>query len=246
MEKIYTPIPVMGTLIVDGVDWLRRLIDSVDYPVTEFVIFNHNGRGKIDALLEGLVKRPHPFIEKLRVVHMPANMGCPAGWNNIIKSYIMAPYWFIVSHDIAFTPGLLKDMVAKTIFQPSVGMVHITVSDRCFGSYEAFIIKDWVVAKYGLFDENFYPAYQEDVDYILRSYGVRWDASSLPYIHGDGGRTIEVEPTITSDKVNENRIKNENYLLRRWGGDWNKTYIAIDNGYIPYDLEFCRSKHFGF
>ncbi len=59
MTQEYTPVPVMGTLIVSGVDVLRRLLASVDYPVKEFVIFNNNGRGQIDAELDELVKEPH-------------------------------------------------------------------------------------------------------------------------------------------------------------------------------------------
>ncbi len=86
----------------------------------------------------------------MRFVHITCNVGCPAGWNLIIKCYMMEPFWFIVSHDIEFTPGLIKEMMGKTLFQPGVGMVHIGVSDRLYGSYEAFILKDWVVQKYGL------------------------------------------------------------------------------------------------
>lgn len=242
----------MGTLIVNGVHWLRRLIASVDHPVEEFVIFNNNGRGQIDAELDELVKESHPFIRKMRVVHMPHNIGVSGGWNLIIKCYLMAPYWFIVSHDIEFSPGLVRQMVELTEFQPEVGMVHIAVSDRRVGSYEAFILKDWVVAKYGLFDENLYPAYQEDIEYILRTMGVRWDYARLPYKHGDshygesGSQTLRQEPEL-QEKIDRNLELNEDYLMRRWGGVWWYTYTGhIDNGHIPYDLEFNRKKYFGF
>lgn len=248
MEHNYTPIPVMGTLIVNGVDLLRRLINSVDYPVDEFLIVNNNGRGQIDTELDELVKEAHPHIKKFRVVHMPMNMGCPFGWNFIIKAYMMAPYWFIVSHDVEFSPGLIKEMVGKTIFQPSVGMVHIAISDRLYGSYEAFIIKDWVVAQYGLFDENLYPAYVEDVEYIVRSNGVRWDWGTLPYKHN--GRTVEVEPELR-EKIDAARLLNEwEYMFRRWGDDgWWMTYKGnpeLADKYIPWDLNFVRRKYLGF
>ena len=260
MNERKTPaVPVMGTLIVNGVHWLRKLIASVDHPVEEFVIINNNGRGQIDAELDELVKEPHEFIRKMRVVHMPGNIGVAGGWNLIIKSYMMRPYWFIVSHDIEFSPGLVRDMVDRTVFQPSVGMIHISVSDRRLGSYESFIIKDWVVAQYGLFDENCYPAYQEDVEYILRSMGVRWDASKLPYKHGGvdsveysthyalgGGQTVKEEPELQRF-VDRNLNLNEDYLTRRWGGEWWHTYTGhIDNGHIPWNLTFNRQKYLGF
>jgi len=251
-EKKVPAAPVMGTLIVNGVHWLRRLIASVDHPVDEFCIINNNGRGQIDAELDELVKEPHEFIKKMRVVHMPGNIGVSGGWNLIIKSYLMQPYWFIVSHDIEFSPGLVREMVDRTVHQPGVGMVHIGVSGRRLGSYEAFTIKDWVVAQYGLFDENFYPAYQEDVEYILRSMGVRWDAAQLPYKHGEGNydeggsQTIKEEPELRK-LIDRNTHINEGYLVKRWGGEWWDTYLgAIDNGHKPYDLTFNRQKFLGF
>ena len=37
-------VPVIGVAIVNGFHWLQRLVDSVDYPVDNFVIFNNNGK----------------------------------------------------------------------------------------------------------------------------------------------------------------------------------------------------------
>lgn len=249
-------IPVMGVPIVNGVHWLERLINSVDYPVDEFCIINNNGRGQIDAELDELCERPHPFIKKMRVVHLPHNLGCAGAWNLIIKSYLMAPYWFLSTHDIEFGPGLLKEMVDKAESQPGVGMVHIGVSDRLYGSYEAFIIKDFIVAEFGLFDENLYPAYVEDVEYIIRTNGIYWDHGTIPYKHGGtdtynngGGKTMEDEPGLR-EKVNAARLLNEwDYMFRRWGNDeWWITYKAdaSKHPHIPYDLNFNRRKYLGF
>ena len=49
-------IPVIGTAIVNGVHWLQRLLDSVDYPVENFVIFNNNGKGEITEKDHKVVK----------------------------------------------------------------------------------------------------------------------------------------------------------------------------------------------
>ena len=49
-------IPVIGTAIVNGVHWLQRLLDSVDYPVENFVIFNNNGKGEITEELDKIVQ----------------------------------------------------------------------------------------------------------------------------------------------------------------------------------------------
>ena len=248
-------IPVMGVLIVNGVHWLQRMIASVDYPVTELCIINNNGRGQIDAELDELVERPHPFIRKMRVVHMPSNLGVAGGWNLIIKSYLMAPYWFIVSHDIEFSPGLIEEMVLKNQ-NPQIAMTHIGVSDRDLGSFEAFIIKDWVVQQFGLFDENMYPAYSEDWEYLIRSFGIYWDWATRPYKHGDsiysqsGGGTRREEPDLV-DKTDWSRWCNESeYMVRLYGEEWwTRPYDFLKKNYAgpqQYDLEFCRKKYIGF
>ena len=97
-------IPVIGVPIVNGFHWLQRLVDSVDYPVDNFVVFNNNGRGELVEELDNLAKQPHQFIKKMTVCHLPSNMGVAGVFNLIIKSYVMAPYWIIANHNIAFVP----------------------------------------------------------------------------------------------------------------------------------------------
>ena len=47
-------IPVVGTLIVNEVKWLKRQINSVDFPVENYIIINNSG-GELDNELEKLV-----------------------------------------------------------------------------------------------------------------------------------------------------------------------------------------------
>ena len=101
-------IPVIGTAIVNGVHWLQRLLDSVDYPVENFVIFNNNGKGEITEELDKIANTSHPLIDKIYVCHLPHNLGVSCVWNMVIKSFVNAPYWIICNHDIAFTPNLLN------------------------------------------------------------------------------------------------------------------------------------------
>ena len=44
-------IPVVGTLIVNEVQWLKRQINSVDFPVENCIIIN-NSVGELDNELE--------------------------------------------------------------------------------------------------------------------------------------------------------------------------------------------------
>jgi len=257
-------IPVIGVAIVNGFHWLQRLVDSVDYPVDNFIIFNNNGKGELTEQLNELVNKKHPYITNINVCHLPSNIGCGGAWNLIIKSYMNAPYWIISSHDTAFVPGLLEEM-AQTASDPEVGMIHPNGGDFGDGSYDLFLIKDWVVQSHGLFDENFYPAYCEDADYIMRVHNKpfkRVTQLSKIHLHGDGPAneyyTHGAQTKKTTSELND-RLTNINetnflYMNQKWGEGWRMTNpwkhpmnrVGIPLGYTTFDLEFARSKNLGF
>ena len=185
-------IPVIGTCVVFTTHWVERLLASVDFPVENFLVINNNGRGEITENLDSLAKIKRRYINKVHVIHMPCNLGVPASWNLIIKSYMMAPYWIIVNDDVAFGPGLLKEMYDTVTEDPEIGIVHACQGDFNVGSWDLFLMRDHLVAKFGLFDENMYPAYSEDDDYIMRMMhqGVKKKLGlTKNYLHGNGDKT---------------------------------------------------------
>ena len=59
-------IPVVGTLIVNEIKWLKRQINSVDFPIKNYIIIN-NSAGILNDELDELVSKPHKFIQKLKI-----------------------------------------------------------------------------------------------------------------------------------------------------------------------------------
>jgi hypothetical protein len=266
-------IPVAGSLIVNTASWMRRLIKSIDYPIETFVIINNNGRGEIDDELNELAKQPHDFIKKFKVCHLPGNIGCGGGWNLIIKSHIMVPYWFIISHDVAFPPGFIEKMVHLNN-DPDVGMTHASAGQFNLGTYDAFMIKESVVKSHGLFDENCYPAYAEDVDFIFRLQNkpIKKAFMDVSYYHGgkmtlsadaqtagdtygaDGSQTWRSDLTL-KEKIDHARYVNEEvYIRSKWGPNWKWCDVYphpfndpnLPMSYTTYDLNFIREKYLGF
>lgn len=261
-EEIYkNPIPVIGVPIVNGFHWIKRLIDSVDYPVKEFFIINNNGRNEINKELDALCNTKHKFIEKIIVSHLPSNLGVSASWNLIIKSYLMCPYWIICNHDVAFTPGLLEKMYLESK-NNRYGMIHGKKCDWGGGAYDLFLIKDWVIQTCGLFDENLYPAYAEDVDHYIRikNESIEIKFLNIDYPHGEldysrtGSQTWRVDNTL-KEKLDNSRILNETeYLNKKWGDNYSiyNTYKnpfndeRFKSSITSYDLDFVRKKYLGF
>lgn len=255
-------IPVIGIAIVNGIHWLNRLIWSIDYPVSNLVIWNNNGKGELDEQLDLIKQIKHPLIDKIHICTLPQNIGLSAAWNMTIKSFAMEKYWILVNHDVAFTEGFLKEMVEHTK-DNEVGMVHGKSGDFDLPSYDLFLIKDWVVKEFGLFDENLYPAYCEDADYIMRMMYRQIKvikSISKPYYHGEttdyyktGSQTRKANPELEEKLIKVN-IKNFEYLNKKWGEGWrtcNPYAYPFDTLHIPitytsWDIDYIRQKHLGF
>lgn len=258
-------IPVIGTAVVNSSFWITRLVKSVDYPVDNFFIINNNGKGELDAALDELKKQGNPFIKNLVVTHMPSNIGCGGAWNLIIKCYLNSPYWLIVGDDISFGEGFLEEISNKAESNPDVGIIHGNQGDFGVGSWELFLIRDFIIQEYGLFDENLYPAYCEDADYIMRIINrpiKKIMSLDKKYYHGlgeggtyyeHGSQTKKTDPLL-EEKLNIVNLKNIDYLTKKWGSNWRvcsptqtpfegKEH-SISEG--TFDLKFVREKHLGF
>jgi FkbM family methyltransferase len=266
-------LPVMGVPIVNGIHWLMRLIDSIDFPIDDLLIINNNGKGEIDSELNELCRLKHKFINKITVLNMPSNLGVATSWNLIIKSFLMKPYWLICSHDVSFKPGLLKEFYDK-IQDTSVDMIHGSPGDFGHGSYDLFLLRDSIIKKIGLFDENCYPAYCEDVDYIMRITRWNWNNSdnminkitshNNAYYHGDristdteyyeGGAQTKKQSHELTEKLDMINLTNFEYMTQKWGPGWRMTNPSVNpmglDGmpitYTSYDLDFVRKKNLGF
>ncbi len=266
-------IPVIGVPIVNGFNWLLRLVNSIDYPVDNLLIINNNGKGELSDDLNNLNNMNHPFIGKIHILNMPSNIGVASSWNLIIKTFLMKPYWVICNHDIAFSPGLLSELHQKAK-DDSVDLIHGSGGDFGDGSYDFFLIKDSTIQTIGLFDENCYPAYCEDIDYIMRITRWNWNNPNnnlkripnleAPYYHGDnlstdhnyyeGASQTKKQNNELNQKLDIVNLVNFEYMNQKWGPGWrvtNPSYYPMNIQEMPitytsFDLGFVRKKYLGF
>lgn len=264
-------IPIIGIPIVNGFNWLQRLIDSIDFKVDTLLILNNNSEDlELTTNLENLKTDQHDYINQIKLCHLPSNIGVAASWNLIIKSHINAPYWLISNHDIAFTPGVLEQFY-NLANDDKYDIVNGYPGDFNNGSYALFLVKESLINKIGLFDENFYPAYGEDTDYIMRIHNYNLLNPSnqihkvfvnIPFFHGEhltsdpdcydksGSQTARQNQEIFDRLQNINLINFE-YMTKKWGSQWRNTnpYTFPMNSenipisYTSYDLNFCKSKY---
>lgn len=129
-------------------------MDSIDYPVKHLLIID-NGENH-----RGGFAKPES-VEKMTVLDMPANFGVAASWNLGIKSFRHDPVWFFASNDMKFEPGALK------VLHETATTGTITLANT-FPYFHTFAVGEDVVRTVGLFDENIFPAFEEDIEMLGR------------------------------------------------------------------------------
>jgi len=143
-------IPVLIIPVLNRFDLLEESIKSINYPIDNLLIIDNSNSYKI----------PHGLHEgRVQVLNMPANMGVAGSWNLGIKCFPHAPYWVIGSNDTTWLPGGLE-MLHQLSHPDKLVMSNV--------AWNAFSLGSGIVKKIGLFDENYYPAYSEDTDYMER------------------------------------------------------------------------------
>lgn len=139
-------IPVLIIPVLNRFDLLEMVLDSIDYPVENILIVDNSNSYKTSR-------------ENVHVLNMPSNLGVAASWNLGIKLFPHSDYWVIGSNDTIWLPNAMKDM------HDSSDSDSLVMSNE---AWNTFSIGTNIVKEIGLFDENYYPAYCEDTDYMER------------------------------------------------------------------------------
>lgn len=147
-------IPNLTIPVLNRYDLLQRCVSSIDYPVQHLLIIDNgqNYRAKLDL--------PN-HVQKMTWLDMPSNFGVAASWNLGIKSFRHDPVWFFASNDMTFGPGALG-VLGKFSNERTMTLTN------SFPYFHAFALGSDVVRSIGLFDENIYPAFEEDIEYMNR------------------------------------------------------------------------------
>lgn len=139
-------IPVLIIPTINRFDLLEQVLDSIDYPIENILIIDNSNSYKTNR-------------KNVNVLNMPSNIGVAASWNLGIKVFPHVNYWVFGSTDTAWGTGGLHEM-SKLSNEDSIVMSNL--------AWHTFSIGSNIIKRIGLFDENYYPAYCEDSDYMER------------------------------------------------------------------------------
>jgi hypothetical protein len=220
-------IPILGIPTLNQPALLRRLVESIDFPVDTLVIVQNGPDECLPQILPkdciGNIAKVWP---KRTVVIQHPNAGVAASWNEIIMLFPDNPWWMICNDDICFAPNDLKLMSEAAWTNAN----HLQYA-AFFGNHghSFFIQTKRGVSNVGLFDFNLYPAYNEDCLWMwqLRCSGEKHlDVPGINSIHGTATEPNDCSKgsnTIHSDKRMERENhrthgNNNDYYIRKTGG----------------------------
>ena len=207
IQKVETVNCLLTATLGLDLSLLDRLAASIDYPVQSKVVINN---GRPDALDKW--KQSHP---DWTVFTSGENVGCAGAWNAAPMLWPGEKAFLIVNDDQELQPGCLET-IFKAADQQADDYDILYVNP-----YDAFDIFVWTakgVRDFGLFDENFWPAYFEDYDMRARFAAGK---SKVFYI---GDKTFPIKhgkPHLAGSKYQAMLLGcgplNEDYYLRKWG-----------------------------
>jgi GT2 family glycosyltransferase len=210
-------LPNLIVPVLNRYDLLQRMLDSIDIQVKHLLIID-NGAGENPDDLPVNTLHLSDVITEVTYLPMPANLGVAASWNLGIKCFPYADRWFIVSNDVQFQPGALQRLSEARTDQ-------ITLSSM-FPLWQAFCVGYEAVARVGLFDEGFFPAYFEDSDMSRRAhhYGVEIVRADVPMVH-DNSSTLNSDSHFVNRNSNtfsnnqehySNKVANNDFSAGSW------------------------------
>lgn len=211
-------IKTLGIPIVNRGDLLLRCVSSIDEPIHTLFIINNGTSddvaGAIHQIKERAIVSGNLFTE-IRVERYK-NLGCSRSWNRIMAA-CPGP-WLISGNDMKFMPGSVKKINDALAANPDASIV-------CADGYAIFCMTPLGIQKVGLFDENFYPAYYEDLDHFRRVQLSGAKAVGVPdfkFVHGEaphwGSATLKSDPGLEKKFAIFTSNLRE-YYIRKWGGE---------------------------
>lgn len=174
-------IPVLSvSLTMDPMNYLPRMLMSIDYPIERILIKVGNADPvvlkNVMASMKHAQQRNARFLRNnVRVQIVKHNPGAANGMNLGLRYLLDLPdgnaWALIVNSDIEFKPKSLRKFashmhrrIAEDPAAFGVGFMNLHPG----ATWSAFAPTQRLAQRVGLFDENFYPAYMEDVDYAYR------------------------------------------------------------------------------
>lgn len=231
LDNIY--IPILGVPFLNKIDLLSRFINSINCKVGLIVIVDNSYYDS--RTVEGFNNIRNYFeskFQKYEIVSNNKNIGVPCSWNYILKNYD-SDFYCIGSADIELSKNDLFSMCLmsnRIKNKPSI----ITTRNGHPTGFPFFGLSKKIINKIGYFDEDFYPGFYEDDEYLMRVRKNRCTEIRYEFKFTHGVKE-EFEDTCSMnynvfmhDKYRDIINNNRELLLSKWGTDVFRSGFTYD------------------
>eukprot|EP00759_Apiculatamorpha_spiralis_P041921 PhF_6_TR40341/c0_g1_i1/m.60000 len=236
-ERRRRVIPYLATFIMQEWVELDMLLSSIDVPIDYLHLVVNDPAGKSRQYVKNFSRSMYTYSQEGRVILSYSRRGDPHSFSescNIVlrdafqhQSRPAVPYVLLVNADVSFGPNSLHHILqyyeTNNLKSSVVGMGL---------GFSALILSRNVVDRVGTFDENFYPAYWEDVDYQIR-------------LNREGINTVELNslPNIKNHVVVNHH---QSMSLKKSTPEYRKRHSRVDRWIYAYMKWGFMERHLGY
>jgi GT2 family glycosyltransferase len=193
-------------------------------PPDEYYIVDNGGKLDLAELMERMNR-----AVTVTVMSPPKNLGVAASWNRLLEIGGLHQAHVIIANDDVVIPETAVDRMVELAEKRDGEAVHIRVWDP--PRYGLFLQTPEVARRVGLYDEKFYPAYWEDIDYERRM-----ELAVIPRVHlgyertDPGSRTLATASHELKTEINRGFENNKAYYRSKWGGPKGQEQFVVPFG----------------
>jgi GT2 family glycosyltransferase len=157
------------------------------------------------------------------------NRGLARSWNDgILTSYHAGrDFTLVINDDICFRPGAFDAFISFLMDRPAFALGFLHGEEPAYNDepsiirsqdFACFAIGILAYLNVGAFDENFFPAYSEDVDYTIRirNLNLLMITDTRVLVDHERSKTFKRSPEIRAT-IEAIGHANNAYLVRKWG-----------------------------
>lgn len=211
------------TIAYNQPDHLRSLVETASQSSheVEFHIFTHSKVRKVIQTCFDLMTEYEIHLYDYRI-----NRGVATSWNDGIINMGAGgcDVWVLTNDDVWFSEGDTDKIALAASEHPDAYAIFTSgfhvgydVPINCHGM-SCFVMQPVAIAEVGFYDENFFPAYNEDVDYARRAARAGLKPYIIPdtNIHHIGSAAIATSRNLEQQNLATHGANNE-YWKRKWG-----------------------------
>lgn len=202
----------IGIPCINNLQGLKTLVKQIHQQVSiESEVFMVANSFHVEDIAADLFRQrliSHYFVPQTH------NLGVAGSWNWLAqRAFDIEGYQRIVliNDDVTFTaPDALGQLMATSLLNPD--MLLLTV-----GGFSCFVLPKVVWDRVGEFDEEFFPAYFEDQDYVYRCKLKKMDIQRLYDL--DSIQHFGQTSTLIDPELGKDREKCRLRYQKKYGGD---------------------------